>query len=113
MVASTFSLRPGRGAKWSGEEEAGTSECSTTIEAGVARFPPTFICHNAADDVVPIVNSQRLDKLLGTVEHEFLTCTDGDPEFGHHPFIEDDPQDKDSRKKAMDWILKHLKPGGK
>src|SRR5450755_2473089 len=35
MVASTFSLRPGRGAKWSGEEEAGTSECSTTIEAGV------------------------------------------------------------------------------
>jgi dienelactone hydrolase len=86
---------------------------NATIEAGVARFPPTFICHNAADDVVPIVNSQRLDKLLGTVEHEFLTCTDGDPEFFHHPFIEDDPQDKDSREKAQDWILKHLKPGGK
>jgi dienelactone hydrolase len=86
---------------------------NATIEAGVARFPSTFICHNAADDVVPIVNSQRLDKLLGTVEHEFLTCTDGDPEFRHHPFIEDDPQDKDSRKKAMDWIVNHLPPVGK
>src|SRR5258708_18078889 len=33
MVASTFSLRPARGAKWSGEE--GTNACSTTIGAGV------------------------------------------------------------------------------
>src|ERR1700738_2009380 len=35
MVASTFSLRPERGAKWSGEE--GANECSTTIEAGVGK----------------------------------------------------------------------------
>jgi dienelactone hydrolase len=87
---------------------------NATIEAGVARFPPTFICHNKDDGVVFIVNSERLDELLGTtVEHEFLKCTDGDPQFLHHPFIEDDPQDIDSRKKATDWILKHLKPGGK
>jgi hypothetical protein len=33
---------------------------------------------------------------------------DGDPEFGHHPFIEDDPQDKNSREKAKDWIVNHL-----
>lgn len=86
---------------------------NSTIEAGTARFPPTFICHNVADQVVSIANSERLKSLLGAVEHDFLKCTDGDPRFGHHPFIEDDPADKDSRKQAKDWIVSHLPPAGK
>ena len=65
-----------------------------------------------ADDVVPIVNSDRLDTLLGAIEHDLLRSTDGDPRFGHHPFIENG-LDKAPRKKAKSWVLSHLPPGGK
>jgi dienelactone hydrolase len=83
------------------------------IEAGVARFPPTFIRHNTNDQVVNVAFSQKLDRLLGSIEHDFFACTEENLRQGHHPFVIDGPADKDSRQKAKDWIVSHLPPVGK
>jgi dienelactone hydrolase len=84
-----------------------------TIEARVARFPPTFIRHNTKDMVVDVAFSRKLDGLLGSIKHDFFAYTEDNLPQGHHPFIQDGPADKDSREKAKDWIVSHLKPGGK
>jgi carboxymethylenebutenolidase len=84
-----------------------------TIEAGVARFPPTFIRHNKCDKVVDAAFSRTLDGLLGTIEHDFVEYKENNLPYWHHPFVENGEADNDSREKAMGWILKHLKPGGK
>jgi carboxymethylenebutenolidase len=85
-----------------------------TIEAGIAKFPPTFIRHNAQDLVVEPAFSRTLDGLLGAIEHDFFEYTkESNLPYRHHPFVENGEADKDSREKAKDWILKHLKPGGK
>lgn len=86
---------------------------NATIEAGVARFPPTFIRHNTKDLIVSVAFSQKLDGLLGSIKHDFFAYTEDNPQQGNHPFKQDGPADKDSRKKAKDWVTSHLPPGGK
>jgi carboxymethylenebutenolidase len=86
---------------------------NSKIETGASGFPPTAIFHNTNDMVVPVNNSDRLNTLLGPVTHDLVKYTENNLAQGHHPFVQDGPADKDSRKKATEWIVKHLPPGGK
>jgi dienelactone hydrolase len=84
-----------------------------TIQAGLASFPPTIIFHNKNDEVVPVVNSQTLDRLLpGTIDHTFVGPYDEHWEL-NHAFKPGGAADVDSRSKATDWFVKHLPPTGK
>jgi dienelactone hydrolase len=91
----------------------GPIENNPIIASGVAKFPPTLILHNPKDEVVRFdPNSKALDGMLPkSVEHRLVTYGDQDAQpFGFHPFIQDGHADVDSRKKATEWILKHLPP---
>ena len=85
---------------------------NSTIASGVGKFPPTLILHNTKDEVVWFVpNSQTLDGMLpGSVEHLLVSYTEDFPKLKCHPFIPNGAADVDSRKKATEWVLKHLPP---
>jgi dienelactone hydrolase len=86
---------------------------NATIEAGIAKFPPTFIRHNKDDQFVSVEDSKKLKGLLGSIPCDFDTYTENNLLQGHHPFIKGGTADKDSRQKARDWIVLHLPPGGR
>jgi len=90
----------------------GPIEGNPIIAAGVGKFPPTLMLHNTRDDIVKFVpNSKALDGLLPrSVEHVLVSYSENFPTMGCHPFIPNGDADVDSRKKATDWILKHLPP---
>jgi dienelactone hydrolase len=90
----------------------GPIEGNPIIASGVARFPPTIMLHNKKDEVVKLQpNSGALDRLLPSgVEHRLYPYDGGMPEYGFHPFIANDPDDLDSRKRATEWVLQHLPP---
>jgi dienelactone hydrolase len=90
----------------------GPIEGNSIIAAGVARFPPTLILHNSKDGIVKFVpNSKALDGMLpGSVEHLLVEYSEDFPKYYCHPFIPDGEPDVDSRKRATDWVLRHLPP---
>ncbi len=90
----------------------GPIEGNSIIASGVGKFPPTLILHNTKDDVVKFVpNSKALDGMLPkSVEHLLVSYAENFPELRCHPFIPNGPADVDSRRKATEWVLKHLPP---
>jgi carboxymethylenebutenolidase len=85
-----------------------------TIRAGVGRFPPTIIFHNKNDRIVPLQNSEDLDRLLSsTVDHQLVAPYDEQWQEFNHAFRPGGPADLDSRKKTVDWFVKYLAPTGK
>jgi carboxymethylenebutenolidase len=83
------------------------------IEAGVARFPPTIIFHNKNDQIVDVVNSERLDRLLARIDHEFVPPYDEHWKEVNHAFKPGGDADVDSRSRMTAWFVKHLPPTGK
>jgi len=90
----------------------GPIEDNSIIASGVGKFPPTLILHNTNDDVVKFVpNSKALDGMLPpSVEHLLVPYTENFPELRCHPFIPNGNADVDSRKRATEWVLRHLPP---
>lgn len=85
-----------------------------TIQAGLASFPPTIIFHNKNDRIVPVANSQDLDRLLpATIDHRFVGPYDEQWQEVNHAFKPGGPADIDSKSKTTDWFVKHLPPTGK
>jgi carboxymethylenebutenolidase len=85
-----------------------------TIRGGVGRFPPTIIFHNKNDRIVPVQNSEDLDRLLqSTVDHELVPPYDEHWQEMNHAFKPGGAADVDSRKKTADWFVKHLPPTGR
>jgi carboxymethylenebutenolidase len=85
-----------------------------TIRAGVGKFPPTIILHNKEDQIVPVKDSQDLDRLLpSTTAHHLFDQYDEDWLQVNHSFKPSGPADVDSRLKTTDWFVKHLPPTGK
>ena len=83
-----------------------------TIQAGLGHFPPTILFHNKHDRIVPVWNSEELDRLLpSTVEHELVTYEEHWQEV-NHAFRPGGEADLDSQEKATDWIVRHLPPAG-
>jgi carboxymethylenebutenolidase len=84
------------------------------IRAGISRFPPTIIFHNKHDLIVPVTNSQELDRLLpSTIPHELVEPYDEHWQEVNHAFKPGGTADVDSRAKATDWFVKHLRPDSK
>jgi hypothetical protein len=83
------------------------------IESGVAKFPPTIIFHNYNDDLVFPENSRNLDALLSKhgIQHAKYEYKELGQPF-NHPFAPGGNADQDSRKKATEWLNKHLPPTG-
>jgi dienelactone hydrolase len=90
----------------------GPIEGNPIIASGVAKFPPTIIFHNTADLIVRFLpNSKKLDGMLpNSIEHLLVPYSEDSSLQGNHPFIKDGPADVGSRKKATEWVLKHLPP---
>jgi carboxymethylenebutenolidase len=68
------------------------------------RFPPTLILHGDADDVVPVAEARKLEKLFG--EKKFAFEIRVYPGQGHR-FHGDD--DKDAFRRSLRFFEKHLK----
>jgi predicted esterase len=84
-----------------------------TIRAAIGSFPPTIIFHNKNDRIVPVANSEDLDRLLpSTIHHQFVAPYDEDWQEVNHAFKPGGPADVDSRSKATDWFVQHLPPTG-
>ena len=82
-----------------------------TIQAGVGKFPPTIMFHNKHDRIVPVWNSEELDRLLpSTVEHQLVAPYQEQWQEVNHAFRPGGEADLDSQKKATDWIVRHLPP---
>jgi dienelactone hydrolase len=83
------------------------------IEAGVGKFPPTVIFHNKNDQIVPPINSTKLNSLLpSTIEHQLVPMYGEFWQGVNHAFKPGDPADVDSQAKATAWFVKHLPPTG-
>jgi|GEM_PF-2911938 len=85
------------------------------IRAGVGKFPPTIIFHNKNDQIVPVGNSEELDRLLlsSKVEHQFVDPYDEYWKEVDHAFEPGGHADLDSQAKTTDWFNKHLPPSGR
>ncbi len=84
------------------------------IRGGVARFPPTIIFHNRRDRIVPVSNSEELDRLLpASVDHQFVGPYDESWAEVNHAFRPGGPADVDSRSRTQAWFATHLPPGGR
>jgi carboxymethylenebutenolidase len=68
------------------------------------KFPPTLILHGDADDVVPVAEARKLEKLLGSKEFPFEIRVY--PGQGHR-FRGDD--EKDAFQRSLRFFEKHLK----
>jgi dienelactone hydrolase len=86
-----------------------------TIRSGVSRFPPTIIVHNQNDEIVPLKNSQELDRLLpAATDHQLVPPYDEQWEPGfNHAFNPGGAADVDSRSKVTRWFITHIPPVGK
>lgn len=85
-----------------------------TIRAGVPKFPPTIILHDKNDLIVPVANSQDLDRHLpATVDHLLVPPYDELWQGANHAFKPGGAVDIDSRSKTTDWFIKHVPPVGK
>lgn len=84
-----------------------------SIRAGVSRFPPTIIVHNKNDEVVPVKNSQELDRLLSATDHQLVPPCDERSEIGKHAFKPGGAADVDARSKVTRWFTTHVPPVGK
>lgn len=83
-----------------------------TIRGGVSRFPPTVILHNKNDRIVPVQNSEELDRLLPrTIDHQFIPYDEQWQEV-NHAFEPGGTADVESRSKTIAWFTKHLPPTG-
>ncbi len=71
------------------------------------RFPPTLILHGDADDVVPVAEARKLEKLFGEKKFPFEIRVY--PGQGHR-FHGDD--DKDAFQRSLRFFEKHLKKPG-
>jgi len=68
------------------------------IRGGVSRFPPTIIVHNKNDEIVPVEDSQELNRLLpATTPHQLVPPYDERSEIGNHAFKPGGAADVDSR----------------
>lgn len=82
------------------------------IRSGISSFPPTIIFHNKNDLIVPVQNSEEINRLLpSTIEHQFVKYDEKWQEV-NHAFEPDGTADVDSRSKTEDWFTKHLPPTG-
>jgi dienelactone hydrolase len=85
-----------------------------TIRAGVSRFPPTIIVHNKNDQIVPVKNSQELDRLLpAATDHHLVPPYDERSEIGNHAFKPGGAADVDSRAQVTRWFTTHLPSASK
>jgi dienelactone hydrolase len=83
------------------------------IRAGVTRFPPTIIVHNKNDQIVPVGNSQELERLLPAVtDHQLVPPYDERTELGNHALKPGAFADVDSRSRVTQWFSTHLPPVG-
>jgi carboxymethylenebutenolidase len=83
------------------------------IQDGISSFPPTIIFHNKNDQIVPVQNSEEIDRLLpSTIKHKLVIYDEKWPEGRNHAFKPDGNSDVDSRLKTVDWFTKHLPPTG-
>ena len=84
------------------------------IRGGVSRFPPTIIVHNKHDEIVPVENSQELNRLLpAATDHHLIPPYDETSEIGNHAFKPGGAADVDSRSQVTRWFTTHLRPVGK
>jgi len=84
------------------------------IRGGVSRFPPTIIVHNKNDQIVPVENSQELDRLLpAATDHLLVPPYDERTEIGNHAFKPGGAADVDSRSQVTRWFTTHLQLIGK
>jgi carboxymethylenebutenolidase len=81
------------------------------IRSGVSNFPPTIIFHNKDDQIVLVEHSQELDRLLpSTIEHELVPPYEEQWLGVNHAFRPGGAADLDSRERAKDWFVTHLRP---
>jgi predicted esterase len=80
----------------------------------VCRFPPTIIVHSKSDEIVPLKNSQELDRLLpAATDHQLVPPYDEQWEPGvGHAFKPGGVADVDSRSKVTQWFVTHIPPVG-
>jgi dienelactone hydrolase len=84
-----------------------------SIRAAVGKFPPTIIFHNKHDRIVPVQNSEDLDRLLpGTIAHQLVPPYGEQWQEVNHAFQPGGAADLDSRARTADWFVKHLPPTG-
>jgi carboxymethylenebutenolidase len=83
-----------------------------TIQSGISSFPPTIIFHNKNDLIVPVQNSEEIDRLLpSTIDHQLVTYDEKWQEV-NHAFKPSGAADIDSRLKTVNWFTKYLPPIG-
>jgi dienelactone hydrolase len=91
------------------------------LNDGVANFPPTIIFHNKNDRqfVKPHEHSEPLAAALAKEGIVYEPHPPYDwydetwPEGFNHAFQPGGDADKDSRKRTLDWLDRHMKPVGK
>lgn len=82
------------------------------IRHEVSRFPPTIMLHNKNDQLVPVVNSRDLDRLIpAAIAHR---CVEYDEQWQevNHAFEPGGLADTSSRSETTKWFVKHLPPDG-
>ena len=86
---------------------------TSTIQAGISRFPPTIIFHNVNDRIVSVQNSEKIEQLLASnkIDHQLVTYDEKWQEV-NHAFQPGKFADVDSRTQTVDWLAKHLPPTG-
>jgi|SRR4051812_43158468 carboxymethylenebutenolidase len=91
----------------------GRTKDNHVIEAGAPSFPPTIIFQDTDDQVVKVIESRNLKSWLpNTPNYELHEYTDPGSAPFHHGFAEGQAADLDSRKRAAEWLKKHLPPTG-
>jgi dienelactone hydrolase len=95
----------------------GPTHVNPDIIAKAGNFPPTIIFHDKLDQIVSVEDSRKLKKSLpSTIQselHEYDEPKQSLMQGGNHAFREGGNADVESRKRAADWLVEHLKPVGK
>ena len=82
------------------------------IQSGISNFPPTIIFHNKNDLIVPVQDSEEINRLLpDTIDHQLVVYDENWQEV-NHAFKPAGSADTDSRSKTVAWFTKHLPPTG-
>jgi carboxymethylenebutenolidase len=82
------------------------------ILSGISSFPPTIIFHNKNDLIVPVQNSEEINRLLpSTIDHQLIIYDEKWQEV-NHAFKPTGVADADSRFKTVAWFAKYLSPTG-
>lgn len=92
----------------------GPADGHDDIMAAAPGFPPTIIFHDNADPLVDVTVSQALHAALGdSTKHKIHLYDEPKhswPDGGNHAFNPGGDADRESRKLATEWIVKHLPP---